>query len=182
MHRIHIFGASGAGTTTLGRELSKRINGKHLDTDSYYWRKTDPPFSSKREPSDRVTTIQRDVEGVENWVLSGSICSWGDPLLDRFTIAVFLELDPSIRIERITRRERERYGARIHPDGDMYQQHIKFLDWARSYDHAKAPARSFDLHEKWMQSLNCPIIRLNSNATVAELCDEVLNQAMKRTS
>jgi adenylate kinase family enzyme len=96
--RIHIFGASGSGTTTLGRELALRIDGKHLDTDSYYWKDTDPPFTNKRDPKERVGMILSDVEGVENWVLSGSICSWGDPLLKRFNLAVFLRLDRTLRL------------------------------------------------------------------------------------
>jgi len=175
--RVHIFGASGSGTSTLGRQLAQRIEGRHLDTDSYYWLDTDPPFTKKRDPHDRVRLIKEDSEGVENWVLSGSLCSWGDALLDDFTLTVFLHLDPGVRMDRILRREEERYGERINPDGDRYQQHLEFVEWARSYDHAKAPIRSLDLHEKWVQRLKCPVIKLNSDRPVSELCDEVLNEA-----
>lgn len=34
---IHILGASGVGTSTLGAALSKRLPHTHLDTDNYYW-------------------------------------------------------------------------------------------------------------------------------------------------
>lgn len=175
-HRIHIFGASGSGTTALGKELSLRIGGKHLDTDSYYWKATDPPFTAKREPKDRVAMILRDVEGVANWVLSGSVCSWGDPLLERFSLAVFLRLDPTVRMDRLRRRERLRYGARIQPGGDTHQQHLEFLEWAESYDTARAPTRSLDLHFRWMKRLECPVIELDSTSTVEELCDQVCHQ------
>ncbi len=176
MHRIHIFGASGTGTTTLARAIAQRVNGKHLDSDSYFWQKTDPPFTSKREPADRLVLIQGDVAGHENWVLSGSLCGWGDPLMESFTAAVFLELDPTIRLERLVLREKERYGARILPGGDMHQQHVEFLEWARSYDFAKSPTRSFDLHEQWMQKLKCPLIRLDSNAAIRDLCGDVFRK------
>ena len=176
-YRIHIFGASGSGTTTLGRELSIRIGGRHLDTDSYYWEDTDPPFTDKRNPKDRVAMILRDVEDIENWVLSGSICSWGDPLLESFSLAVFLHLDSSIRMERLRDREVLRHGSRIQPDGDMHQQHLDFLDWAESYDTAKAPIRSLDLHHQWMKRLGCPVIELDSRSTVEELCNQVFEQA-----
>jgi len=53
------------------------MGGTHLDTDTYYWYNTDPPFVTKREPAKRVEMIQQDVAHKENWVLSGSICSWG---------------------------------------------------------------------------------------------------------
>jgi hypothetical protein len=157
-----------------GRCAERGIGGRFLDTDAYYWLDTDPPFTSKREPSDRVAMIERDIQGETDWVLSGSICSWGDPLLHHFTVAVFLRLDSALRMARIHERERQRYGERIAPGGDMRAAHLEFMDWARSYDHAEAPIRSLDLHERWMRQLDCPIIRLDSAGPVDELCDEVL--------
>ena len=81
------------------------------------------------------------------------------------------------RMDRILSREQRRHGERIHPDGDMYQQHVDFLEWAGSYDHATAPVRSLDLHEQWMQQLKCPILKLNSDLPVNELCNAVLKNA-----
>ncbi|MBX3707729.1 MAG: hypothetical protein KF911_13950 [Pseudomonadales bacterium] len=175
-HRIHIFGASGTGTSTLGAHLAREIGGLHLDTDSYYWLETDPPFTLKRDPADRVSMIERGIDGIADWVLSGSICSWGDPLLHRFTLVVFLHLDPGVRMARIADRERERYGSRILAGADMHEQHLEFMAWASSYDYAKAPTRSFDLHERWMVKLHCPIVRLTSDRPVEELCDAVLQK------
>ncbi|MEZ5553808.1 MAG: hypothetical protein R3E82_23225 [Pseudomonadales bacterium] len=176
-HRIHVFGASGSGTTSLGSELARRIDGLHLDTDSYYWMDTDPPFVEKRKSIERVEMIEQDVCGVERWVLSGSLCSWGDPLLDRFTLAIFLFIDPSIRMERLRLREIERYGARIEPGGDMYHQHLEFMEWALSYDTAAAPIRSMDLHTNWIKRLHCPVVKLNSVKPIEELCGEILDPA-----
>lgn len=34
-YRIHILGASGSGTTTLGKALSDKLRYKHFDTDNY---------------------------------------------------------------------------------------------------------------------------------------------------
>lgn len=176
INRIHIFGASGSGVTTLGIFLAKQLGRKLLDTDSYYWEDTDPPFRIKQKPEDRVAMINRDTHGVDNWVLSGSICSWGDPLLHRFTLAVLLHLSPDLRMERILCREQERYGSRIEPGGDMHDSHVKFMGWANSYDHAKAPIRSLDLHDAWMTQLSCPVVRLDSAVPVKELCNRILEE------
>ena len=172
-HHIHIFGASGSGTTTLAGELARRIDGKHLDTDSYYWKDTDPPFVEARPVPDRIAMIFRDIEKVQSWVLSGSICSWGDPLLESFTLAVFLRLDPEVRMKRLREREKQRYGSRILPGEEMYQQHREFLAWAESYDSARAPTRSLDLHVSWMKQLSCPVLQLDSILSVNELCERV---------
>jgi hypothetical protein len=125
-----------------------------------------------------VAMIERDVAGVEDWVLSGSLCSWGDALLDRFTLAVFLHLAPDVRMARLAERERTRYGERIGPGGDMHEAHLAFMAWARSYDHALAPVRSFDLHERWMPRLRCPVLRLDARGSVEELRDRVVARAL----
>ena len=96
--KLHIFGASGSGTTSLGRALSDHSGIPHLDTDYYYWKQTDPPFLVKNEPAERVRLIGWDVADLSSWVLSGSLCSWGDALLHHFTLAIFLRLDPNERM------------------------------------------------------------------------------------
>lgn len=173
-YRIHIFGASGSGTTTLGRELARQINGAHLDTDTYYWHKTSPPFTTKREAVERVQLIEQDIADNENWVLSGSICSWGDPLLHRFTLAVFVHLDSATRMQRLAKRERERYGARIDSAGDMHHTHLEFMEWAQSYDTASAPTRSLDLHQSWQKKLSCPVVEVNSEEPCESLATRIL--------
>ncbi|MEZ5558620.1 MAG: AAA family ATPase [Pseudomonadales bacterium] len=173
-HHLHIFGASGSGTSTLGAHLARAIDGAHLDTDAYYWQPTEPPFTHKREPTERVSLIERDLRDQEHWVLSGSLCSWGEPLLHHFTLAVFLFLDPAVRMQRLADRERAHYGSRIDPGGDMCAQHLEFMRWAASYDHSRAPMRSLDLHERWMSELSCPVVRLDSGQPLAQLCNSVL--------
>ena len=45
---IHIVGASGAGTSTLGQALERKYGYKWMDTDNYFWVPTDPPFNQAR--------------------------------------------------------------------------------------------------------------------------------------
>ena len=68
---------------------------------------------------------ENDIENAENVVVSGSLTDWGDELIQLFTLAVRLETSQEIRIERLKIREREKFGNRLDPDGDMYQQHQK---------------------------------------------------------
>ncbi len=173
-HRIHVFGASGSGTTTLGRAVASALGARFLDTDTYYWFATEPPFTHKREPAERLRLIERDVAGAVDWVLSGSLCGWGDALIDRFTLAVFLHLEPDVRLARLVDRERRRYGARIDVGGDLHEAHLAFVDWARLYDVAGEEVRSRALHERWMTTLSCPILRLDAVRPVADLCERVV--------
>jgi adenylate kinase family enzyme len=76
IHRIHILGASGSGTTTLGRALAARLLCPHFDADDYFWLPTDPPYTHQRERTERQQLLMDDLTAQEQWVLSGSLCGW----------------------------------------------------------------------------------------------------------
>lgn len=162
---IHIFGASGSGTTTLGRLIGNLPGWTHLDSDDYFWLPTDPPFTAKRPPAERVLLIQRDMDAAQNVVLSGSLVNWGDALIPRFTLCIRTVLDPSLRLERLHQRELERFGGRIEPGGDMAQAHQDFMDWAARYDEGDVTTRSRALHDQWQTKLACPVITLDTTDT-----------------
>ena len=175
---IHIFGASGSGTTTLGAGVADALAVAHLDTDDFYWRRTEPPFTEKRPVPERLSDLARAMDhctgaGVR-WVLSGSLCSWGDPLLSRFSLAVFLRLDPSLRMQRLRARERARYGEAIEPGGAMREAHLAFVDWAARYDDADTSIRSLAMHREWMKTLPCPVLELDGALPGAQLVARVV--------
>ena len=172
--RIHLFGASGSGTTTLGQAVAKRTRMPFFDVDSYYWKQTDPPFAEKRPIDERVAALEQDIDDARGWVLSGSMCGWGDLLIPRFSLAVFIHLDPTVRMQRLSNRERGRYGDRIGPGGDMQNIHREFMEWAVQYDSAELDMRSFKLHQEWIRALPCPVLRLDSNNSLDVLTDKVI--------
>ena len=117
-HRLHIFGASGSGTSSLGRAMAENLALTFFDADDYYWEKTNVPYTVKVAPEIRVKTLLADMAEARAWVLSGSVVSWGDVLIPLFTAAVFLTAPTEVRLERLRRRERQRYGSRIDKGGD----------------------------------------------------------------
>lgn len=159
---IHIFGASGSGTTTLASVLSKRLDFYHMDTDHYYWLPTDPMFTEKRPVPERIRLMNADIDASGNGaVISGSLTGWGDPLIPRFTLVVRVVTDAQTRIERLTKREFQRFGQRILEGGDMYAQHLEFLEWAGRYDTGGMNMRSKQTHDAWQSVLPCPAIEVN---------------------
>ena len=155
---VHIFGASGAGTSTLGRYIAERTGFFFMDTDDYFWAPVDPPFSVRRPPEERLSLMRRDLEAHDKVVLSGSLTGWGDVLIPLFTLAVRVETDDAVRLERIERREKARFGARIEPGGDMYEAHVRFIEWAAAYESAGPEQRSRALHDIWQKRLACPLL------------------------
>lgn len=174
--RIHITGASGSGTTTLGRALGQRLHVPHLDSDYFFWEPTDPPFTTPRAVPDRLALVQAAMDGHSGWVLSGSALKWATPLEPLYDLIVFLRLDPATRMDRIRLRENERYGDRIQPGGDMFETSQKFIDWAASYDTAGVEQRSLAAHEAWLPTQKAPVLRLDSAAPVEQLVQQVLDK------
>ncbi|MHC5051744.1 MAG: AAA family ATPase [Planctomycetota bacterium] len=158
MARIHITGASGTGATTLGRALARELSCAHFDSDDYFWLPTQPPYREQRAPAERVRLLERDMG--DAWVLSGSVSGWGDPLIPRFTAVVFLWVPQELRLERLRLREER---ENIPPDNRE-----EFLAWAARYDNAGMEQRSRILHERWLETLTCPVLRLEGDLTTAE--------------
>ena len=176
---IHIFGASGSGTSTLGRAVAARTGFRCMDTDDYYWLPAEPMYTLKRPIPERLALMERDLDGCDGAVLSGSLAGWGDPLIPRFTLAVRLVTPTPVRMERLRQRELVRYGARVLPGGDMHEQSQAFLDWAAQYDDGVPPIRSRALHDLWQRQLTCPLLTLDGTLPVEELTEIVVGAMIR---
>lgn len=167
--RIHVFGASGSGTSSLAREIAGKHGHRHLDTDDYYWLPTSPPFREKRPVDERLARLRDAFRESSAWVLSGSLCGWGDPLVPEFQLVVFVHVPTPIRLARLARRELGRYGAEaIAPGGSLHHAHEGFLDWAAQYDSGGPEMRSRAMHETWLAGIACPIVRLEGDVAAGE--------------
>lgn len=174
MVHLHVMGASGSGTTSLGLALSERLDITHLDTDDFFWLPTDPPFTTPRDIGERTALLLRAAPPDEGWVLSGSALKWGRPIEPLYDLIVFLRIDPELRMARIRARETARYGNRIRPGGDMAVKSEEFMKWAASYDTAGPERRSLAAHEQWLETQTSPVLRLDSSLDIDELVAEVL--------
>ena len=176
MPRLHIIGASGSGTTTLGAALATRLGQPHVDADALFWTATDPPFTTHRSAEERHALLLRLLPVAGQWVFSGSALKWAASLEPVYDLIVFLRMDLSTRMERLRRRQAARYGARIEAGGDMAAATADFLRWAEAYDSAGPEQRSLVLHEEWLASQTAPVLRLDSSAAVQDLVVTVLSR------
>ncbi len=176
MARVHILGASGSGTTTLGAALAGRLGCVHVDADSLFWLPTNPPFTTKRPKDDRQAMLLRLLPASGQWVFPGSAPEWAKPVEPSYDLVVFLQLDPTVRMERLRRRDAARYGKRIEAGGDMAAANVEFLKWAAAYDVAGLEQRSLALHEDWLATLKVPVLRLDSADPLEDLVFVVLSR------
>ena len=172
-HRIYITGASCAGVTTLGSALGRHFDLRHIDVDDFYWLPTQPPYTTKRAPEQRVGLIREEM-GEGGWVLTGSFDGWGDALIADVDLIVFVATPTPVRMERLMAREKERYGDRILPGGDMQEIHVAFRQWASQYDDPGFSGRSRARHEAWLSQQHAPVIRLDGTLAREELTARVI--------
>ncbi|MGZ3790458.1 MAG: AAA family ATPase [Bacteriovorax sp.] len=172
--KIHIFGASGSGVTTLGKNLSEHFHIPFFDADDYYWKNTDPPFQEANPIEMRSSLLKSALSTHPSWVISGSLISWEDNFRDEFTLAIYLYAPKEERIRRIKIRENERFGNRIEISGDMYEAHKKFIEWAKQYDEGILNGRSRPRHEVWITTLKCPVVRIEGTMSKKETLDRAL--------
>ncbi|MFJ5772104.1 hypothetical protein [Psychrobacillus sp. NPDC093180] len=165
MKKIHIFGASGSGASTLGDSLANKLFYTHLDTDEYFWLNK---FTDIRSIDDRKKLLKEDLYKYERTVLSGALCGWGDSFKSYFDLVIFLWIPQDIRMKRLQEREFQRYGNEILPGGIKQAQYEQFMEWASLYDHAGMEVRSKTLHESWIADLTCPVLRIEGDSTVQE--------------
>ncbi len=172
--RIHITGASGAGTTTLGKGIATKMGIGHFDTDDFFWEPTDPPFRIIRKRSKKQRLLMEALRSREEWVISGSLCGWGDIAIPLFDRVVYLWVPTDIRIDRLRKRESERFGkTALSPDGNRYENHKEFMEWAAGYDTGGLDTRSRARHQEWLKGISCDIIRYEGEISIDHVVSEI---------
>jgi len=174
--KILIFGASGSGTTTLGKAIIKRTDFIHLDVDNYYWQKTEPPFQEKVPLAERNTHLKVDFKKYENVVVSGSLVSWGKEWQTSFDLALFIRLNDTLRMTRLEKREIERFGEKLQTDPIIHQTSKAFLEWAKQYENPDFTGRSLKIHNDWIKLLDCKVVRIDGVMELESKIEKVLQE------
>lgn len=155
---ILITGAAGSGTSTLAAAYADATQSKALETDDYFWRRTDPPYQEKYKEDERRAALLRDLRASPDAVVAGALIDWGAELEDAFDLIVFLYLPTELRLARLKLREERRFG-KADPE---------FLAWAAQYDEGTAEGRSLARHRHWLMSRKCPVYYLEGDYSVEE--------------
>ncbi len=156
--RIHIFGASGSGVTTLGKALSEKLHIEYFDSDDFFWLKTQHPFTQRQHPQVRNTMVSENV-------------------FPPFDLIIFLYLPSELRMERLRKRELERYGDAIVTHPEKSKKFQEFMDWAKDYDHNTGIAnRTLKAHLEWLSDIDTPLIELSGDYELTQKMEIILNQ------
>jgi cytidylate kinase len=89
-----------------------------------------------------------------------------------YDLAVFMSAPIETRMERIGQREYKKHGERIRKGGDMYEQHLKFVNFARF--------RNLSNIDKWAETLNCPVINVDGTKDYKQTAADIANKLHKK--
>lgn len=170
--KIHILGASGSGVTTLGLYLSERYGIPYFDNDDFFWERSDPPFTIRRDAELRNSLLLKAISGHDSWIVGGSMINWAVEL--EYDLVVFLLIPNEIRIERLKKRELERYGDIIYKDAKRNGLFKEFISWASGYDDNSTKGRTLFAHQQWLNTLHCPVLKLEGDLSVKERAGLIL--------
>lgn len=155
---IHITGASGSGTSTLGAALAAELGCAFLEADDFFWLPTEPPFHARRPEAKRRSLLLAAMAQSGSAVVSGSVNGWGAEIENGFDHIVFLYVDTALRLERLRVREFQRFG-KVNP---------AFLTWAAQYDEGPPEGRSLARQKAWLAVRNCPVLVLEGDLSTQE--------------
>ena len=93
---------------------------------------------------------------------------YGEWLYPYLQYAVLVDVPRDTRIQRVKNRSFQKFGNRILPDGDLYEQEKNFFNLVQS--------RAEDIVEEWLQSLNCPIIQVDGTKSIVENAKLIIEQ------
>lgn len=182
---IIVFGASGSGTTTIGKRLARELNCRHFEADDYLWENTAIPYTIMRTVDERSRLLQQDLNlafmDTSTLVLSGSLFGWDPNLMQAFNLAIFVLAPTEVRLRRLRERESAKWGTRIMPGGDMHENHLSFLEWASVYDTGGLDIKSRALHEAWSEDLPCPVLRIDGTQQLEATIESILSRLKENT-
>ncbi len=167
---IIICGLNGTGKSTLGKALAGKLNFYFIDNEDLYFPKIDPTYiyAAPRTHEEAEKLLLNEIEKHENFVFASVKGDYGETIYPFFRYAVLIDVPKDIRIERVKNRSFQKFGNRMLLGGDLYEQEERFFDFVES--------RAENTVEKWIQSLNCPIIRIDGTKPIEENINLIIEQ------
>lgn len=167
---IMICGLNGCGKSTLGKALAERLNYHFIDNERLFFPKTDPDymFAVPRSKEEVEELLLEEVKEHENFVFAAVRGDYGEEILPLYRYVVLMDVPKDIRMQRVRDRSFQKFGDRMLPGGDLYEQEEAFISAAGS--------RTGKYVEEWADARKCPVIRVDGTRPVEENVRFIIEQ------
>ncbi len=139
----------------------------------FFFPKTDPHyiFANPRSREEVVNILLDTVKKNKNFVFSAVRGDYGNDIIPFYHYAVFIDVPQEIRLKRIRNRSFQKFGNRMLPGGDLYEREEAFFDMVS--------ARTEYYVEEWIQTLRCPILRVDGTKTIKDNVALIVEQLQR---
>ena len=125
-------------------------------------------YAAPRTREEVEKLLHNEIEKHKNFVFASVKGDYGETIYPFFQYAVLIDVPKDVRMKRVKNRSFQKFGNRMLLGGDLYEQEERFFDLVES--------RAENTVEKWIQSLNCPIIRIDGTKPIEENINLVIKQ------
>jgi len=157
---ICVCGLNGSGKTTLAGALAEELSFKHMDIEQYYFSSADNPYSSSRTREEVERLLWEDIQNNPCFVFSAVNGDMSRKINRNYDLVIYLDVPLEIRMKRIRQRAIDRFGDRVLPGGDMYEQEEQFFSFAEK--------RTPEIIESFLKAVSCKVICLDGTKPVHE--------------
>lgn len=170
---IIVCGLNGVGKSTLGRALAERLHFHFIDNEDLYFPKTDPHYiyASPRTREEVETLLFHEMQTHENFIFASVKGDYGEAIYPFFQYAVLIDVPKDIRMRRVRDRAFQKFGGRMLPGGDLYEQEENFF--------RLVSFRAENMVEEWVKSLDCPVIRIDGTRPIEENLDLIIERIQR---
>ncbi len=159
---ILICGLNGCGKTTFGRRLAETLGFRFIDAEELYFPRSDEsdPYANARTRLEAEMLLAEEAAMHPDFVFAAVKGDYSEAVVSLYKYVVLIDVPKEIRMRRIRERSFGKFGARMLPGGDLYAQEEEFFRMAES--------RREDYVEKWLQGMQCPVIRIDGTKSIEE--------------
>ena len=175
---IHIMGASGSGTSTIGEYLSKKLGFDIIESDFYKWKQTIPEFQVMRPIEESNRLLLAKINGAKNLIITGSLHSNPDTF-KYIDLILYLKCPTKVRIKRILQRDEEKGRFSLKQEGKVKENFIFFLNLAKNYNKLGKDIRSKASQKMVIDSSNAPVIVIKTNKNIDKLHNQIIKKTMR---
>ena len=158
---IIVCGLNGSGKTELGKAIAKKLHYYFIDHEDLYFPKTRSHYmyETPRSGEEVEKIMLKEMTEHENFVLA-SVRSPFESATPFLKLALVVNAPVEIRVKRIWTHSFEKFGERMLPGGDLYEQERGFLELAGK--------RTTEYAEDWLKDFKGEIIRVDSTEGIAK--------------